>query len=106
MEEKSLDEKKEIKELLDAAEEEEKGRRLSANNVKVQKLGNGQFLITFPKFIARAVNLQKGSIIKFEYLMSGGIRLKWKNPEDTFFCGEKQQKRGVFDGKRREQQAN
>jgi len=61
------------------------GRRLGANKVIVRQTKNGQFHITIPRAIANATRLKKGSIIQFEFQAYGGIKLSWKNPDDSCF---------------------
>jgi len=54
-----------------------RGKRLRANTVRVSRTKNGQYTITIPVALARAMKLNKGSLVTFE-LGQGGVRLvKW-----------------------------
>lgn len=52
-----------------------KGRRLTSDKMKVQYTRNGQYSITLPKWMANSMKLTKGSIIQFEILKTGGIKI-------------------------------
>lgn len=51
------------------------GSRLTSDKMIVQHTRNGQYSITIPKWMANSMNLKKGSIIQFEILKTGGIKI-------------------------------
>lgn len=53
-----------------------KGTRLASNRVKVSIQKNGQAKVTIPRFMARSMQLEKGSVMEFELLQSGGVKLR------------------------------
>lgn len=60
-----------------------RGKRLESNRVKVRLTANGQFSLTIPRALALGYNLKKGSIVVFEPLKQGGIKIsKIEEPEN------------------------
>lgn len=47
--------------------------RLEANKHIVQRLPQGCYIITIPRKMAEAMGLEKGSVVRFEYLEESGI---------------------------------
>ena len=64
------------------------GKRLESNKVIVRQTKNGQFHTTIPKAIAKAMGLQKGSILKFDFQAYGGVKIVWKNPDSETYKRE------------------
>ena len=52
-----------------------KGKRLECNRVKVRVTKNGQFSATIPRRLANSEKMQKGTILFFEKLPEGGLKL-------------------------------
>ena len=51
------------------------GRRLSQNQIKVQQLKNGQYILTLPQMWADILEVKKGSVVSFIPGDKGGIEL-------------------------------
>ena len=51
------------------------GSRLTSDKMKVQYTRNGQYSITIPRWMANTLSLTKGSVIQFEILKTGGIKI-------------------------------
>ena len=57
-----------------------RGKRLPGNSVVVQLCRNGQFSVTIPKVMAMGMGLKKGSVVQYELLKQGGIKItNWKS---------------------------
>ena len=57
------------------------GSRLGPNEVKVQELSNGQFIITFPKGLAQLKGIGKGSVLTFTINEQGKIEVESRKHE-------------------------
>jgi len=55
------------------------GKRLNSNEVKVQHTKNGQYSMTIPIWVVRAVSINEKSIVRYEVLRTGGFKIQIVN---------------------------
>lgn len=68
---------------MKANNELKRGKRMPINIVKVQLCKNGQYSVTIPRIFAKAMGLKKGSIIQYELLKQGGIKITdWRHKNE------------------------